>query len=82
MRRTRLYPLNLGVTTDLGLILYFKPQNLFVSYLLHMNSKLSNSSCKMFIGLFSIQINYDHSLSAYPNFMPRLYVSLCNNLFI
>jgi hypothetical protein len=56
----------------LDLILYFKLQNLFISYLLHMNSKLSDSNCKLFIGLFSVQINYDHSLSAHSNFMPRL----------
>jgi hypothetical protein len=57
---------------DLGLILYSKLQNLFISYILHMNSKLSDSNCKMFIGLFSVQINYDHSLSTHVNFMPRL----------
>jgi hypothetical protein len=33
--------------------------DMFISYLLHMNSKLSDS-------------NYDHSLSAHSNFMPRL----------
>jgi hypothetical protein len=32
-----------------------------------MNSKLSDSNCKMFIGLCSVQINYDHSLSAHSN---------------
>jgi hypothetical protein len=32
---------------------------------------LSDSNCKMFIGLFSVQINYDHSLSVHFNFMPK-----------
>jgi hypothetical protein len=48
---------------------------MFISYLLHMSSKFSDSNCKMFICLFSVQINYDHSLSVYSNFMYRLYVS-------
>jgi hypothetical protein len=39
---------------EMGLILYFEFQNLFISYLLHMNSKLGDSNCKMFIRLFSI----------------------------
>jgi hypothetical protein len=42
-------PLTFYLTTDLDLILYFKFQNLFISYLLHMNSKLSDSNCKMFM---------------------------------
>jgi hypothetical protein len=48
---------------------------MFISYLLHMSFKFSDSNCKMFICLFSVQINYDHSLSVYSNFMYRLYVS-------
>jgi hypothetical protein len=55
-----------------GLTLYFKLQNLFISYLFHMNSKLSDSNCKMFIGIFSVQINYVHPQSMHLNFMPRL----------
>jgi hypothetical protein len=47
-----------------------------------MNSKLSDSNCKMFIRLFSVYVNYNHLLSAHINFMPRLYVSLGNGLFI
>jgi hypothetical protein len=65
-------PLTFYLITDLGQILYFKLQNLFIWYLLHMNSKMSDSNFKMFIGLFSVQINYDHSLSVHINFMPRL----------
>jgi hypothetical protein len=41
-----------------------------------MNSKLSDSNWKLFIELLYVQINYDHSLCAHSNFMPRLYVSL------
>jgi hypothetical protein len=52
-------PLAFLIITELDLVLYFKLQNLFISYLFHMNSKLSDSNCKMFIGIFSIQINYD-----------------------
>jgi hypothetical protein len=47
-----------------------------------MNSKLSDSNCKMFIRLFFVYVNYNHLVSAYINFMPRLYVSLDNGLFI
>jgi hypothetical protein len=47
-----------------------------------MYSKLSDSNCKMFIRLFSICLNYNLSLSACINFMPRLYVSLSDGLFI
>jgi hypothetical protein len=47
-----------------------------------MNSKLSDSNCKMFIRLFSICCNYNHSLSACVNFKSRLYVSLSDGLFI
>jgi hypothetical protein len=32
-----------------------------------MNSKLSDSKCKMFIGIFSVQINYDHPQSMHFN---------------
>jgi hypothetical protein len=42
----------------------------FISF--HMNSKFSDSNCKMFIGIFSAQINYVHPLSVHSNFMPRL----------
>jgi hypothetical protein len=42
----------------------------FISF--HMNSKLSDSNCKTIIGIFSIQINYDHPQSVHFNFMPRL----------
>jgi hypothetical protein len=38
-----------------------------------MNSKFSDSNCKMFIGIFSVQINYVHSQSVYSKFIPRLY---------
>jgi hypothetical protein len=58
----------------LGLVSYFKLQNLFISYLFHMNSKFSGSNCKMFIEIFSVQINYDHSHPVHFNFMPRLKV--------
>jgi hypothetical protein len=60
------------IITDLDLILSFKLQNLFISYLFHMNSKFSDSNCKIFIELFSVQINYDHPQSVHSNFMPRL----------
>jgi hypothetical protein len=70
------------IITVFGLILYFKLQNLFISYLFHMNSKFSYSNCKMFIGIFAVQINYVHPLSVHSNFMPRLWVSLCDNLFV
>jgi hypothetical protein len=57
---------------ELDLVLYFEFLNLFISYLLHMNSKLSDSNCKLFIRLFSTYLNYDFLLSACVNFMPRL----------
>jgi hypothetical protein len=41
-----------------------------------MNSKLGDSNCKMFIGIFSIQINYDHPESVHFNFMTKLKVSV------
>jgi hypothetical protein len=47
-----------------------------------MNSKLNDSNCKMFIRLFYVYVNYNHSLSAHINFMPRLEVSLGHGLFI
>jgi hypothetical protein len=56
----------------MDLILYFKLQNLFISYLFHMNSKLSGSNCKMFTGIFSVQINYDYPQSVHSNFMSKL----------
>jgi hypothetical protein len=34
-----------------------------------MNSKLNDSNCKMFIGIFSFQINYVHSQSVHSNFV-------------
>jgi hypothetical protein len=34
-----------------------------------MNSNFSDSNCKMFIGIFSIQINYVYSQSAHSNFV-------------
>jgi hypothetical protein len=34
-----------------------------------MNSKFSDSNCNMFIGIFSVQINYVHSQSAQCNFV-------------
>jgi hypothetical protein len=34
-----------------------------------MNSKFSDSNCKMFIGIFSVQINYVHSQSVHSNFV-------------
>jgi hypothetical protein len=34
-----------------------------------MNSKFSDSNYKMFIGIFSIQINYVHSQYAHSNFV-------------
>ena len=40
-----------------------------------MNSKLSDSNWKMFIRLFCVCLNYNNSLSAHINFMPRLYES-------
>jgi hypothetical protein len=45
---------------------------LFILYLFHMNSKFSGSNCKMFIGIFSVQINYVHLQSVYFNFMAKL----------
>jgi lipid A disaccharide synthetase len=50
--------LSFYLITDLALISYFKLQNLFISYLFHMNSKFSGSNCKMFTRLFSVQIKY------------------------
>jgi hypothetical protein len=47
-------------------------QNLFISYLLHMNSKLGGSNCKMFIKLLFICLNNNISLSTCINFMSRL----------
>jgi hypothetical protein len=34
-----------------------------------MNSKFSDSNCKMFIGIFSVQINYVHSQYVHSNFV-------------
>jgi hypothetical protein len=34
-----------------------------------MNSKFSDLNCKIFIGIFSIQINYVHSQSAHSKFV-------------
>jgi hypothetical protein len=34
-----------------------------------MNSKFSDSNCKMFIGIFSVQINYVHSQLVHSNFV-------------
>jgi hypothetical protein len=34
-----------------------------------MNSKFSDSNCKMFIGVFSVQINYVHSQSTHSSFV-------------
>jgi hypothetical protein len=34
-----------------------------------MNSKFSDSNCKMFIGIFFVQINYVHSQSVHSNFV-------------
>jgi hypothetical protein len=65
-------PLDFIFITEIGLILYFEFQNLFISYLLCMNSKLGGSNCKMFIKLFSTCLNYCLSLSAFINFMSRL----------
>jgi hypothetical protein len=47
-----------------------------------MNFKLSDSNCKMFIRLFFTCLNYNILLSACVNFMPRLYVSVSDGLFI
>jgi hypothetical protein len=47
-----------------------------------MNSKLRDSNCKMFIRLFSTYLNYNILMFECANFMPRLYVSVSNNLFI
>jgi hypothetical protein len=58
--------------TELALISYFKLPNLFISYLFHMNSKFSGSNCKMFIRLFSVQINYVHLWYVHFNFTPRV----------
>jgi hypothetical protein len=69
-------PLTFNFITEMGLILYFEFQNLFISYLLHMNSKLGGSNCKMFIRLFSICLNYNLSLYACINCMSRLEMHL------
>jgi hypothetical protein len=61
-------PLDFYLITDLALISYFKPQNLFISYLFHMNSKFSGSNCKMFTKLFFVQIKYDQLQSVHFNF--------------
>jgi hypothetical protein len=58
--------------TELDLVLYSKLQNLFISYVFHMNSKFSDSKCEMFIGIFSVQINYVHPQSMHSNFMSKL----------
>jgi hypothetical protein len=50
----------------------FEFQNLFISYLLHMNSKLSDSNCKMCIRLFCTCLNYNLLLSACIKFRSRL----------
>jgi hypothetical protein len=34
-----------------------------------MNSKFSDSNCKMFIGIFAVQINYVHSQLVHSNFV-------------
>jgi hypothetical protein len=47
-----------------------------------MNSKLSDSNCKMFIRLLPVYVNYNPLLSTHINFMTGLYVSLGNGLFI
>jgi hypothetical protein len=35
----------------------------------------------MFIGIFSVQINYDHSQSVHFDSMTKLKVSVCNSWF-
>jgi hypothetical protein len=47
-----------------------------------MNSKFSGLNCKMFIEIVSVQINYVHPQSEYPNFLSKLMDSLCVNLSI
>jgi hypothetical protein len=47
-----------------------------------MNSKFSDSNSKMFIGIFSLQIRYDHPQSVHFNFMTKLKVSVCNRVFM
>jgi uncharacterized protein YqhQ len=37
-----------------------------------MNSKFSDSNCKMFIGIFSVQINHVHPRSVHSNFIYKL----------
>jgi hypothetical protein len=65
-------PLTFYFITEIDLILYFEFQNLFISYLLNMNSELNGSNCKIFIRLFSICLNYNLSLYSCINFMSRL----------
>jgi hypothetical protein len=65
-------PMCFYLITELTLISYFKLQNLFISYLCHMNSKFSSSNCQMFMKLFYAQINYAHLLSVHFNFTPRI----------
>jgi hypothetical protein len=68
--------------TELDLFSYFKFKNLFISYLFSYELQISDSNCKMFIGIFSVQINYVHTQYVHSNFIPRLQVSVCVNSFV
>jgi hypothetical protein len=55
-----------------GLNFVFQTSKLVYFIFFHMNSKFSDSNCKMFIGILSVQINYVHSQFVHSNFVSKL----------
>jgi hypothetical protein len=53
-----------------------------MSYPFDMNSKFSDSNCKMSIKIFSFQIDYDHPHFVHFNFMTKLKGFVCNSVFM